>query len=381
MGHTGLLKQITNQQIAIMAAGLTMLLLASLAATIVLAVPLGTRSITPSSAAVSATDVDYTVEFTPATNAGAIVIDFCSNTPLIGQSCAAPGGMNVSTTATDSTNSTIIAAASLTANTPFTATYSDIVNPAAVGAIYARIFTYDTLNNAANNYSDTNQGAGVADYGSVAMYFNNFVQVSGTVLETLSFCVSSADITANCANATQPTGLRLGEETAPGSNIFALQSSDVSTGDLFTQINTNAAGGAVVRLRSSATCGGLKRSTVSTCDIAAAQQTDIAAGEAKFGLILATPSWASDLTEGQTVGTLRPYDGGTGAYYGSTYAFNFDNTNVEGVTSPFGDPFLDTNSAPATGRNMKVTFGASISNNTPAGTYSTDINMIAVGKF
>lgn len=371
------------------AVALAVLLLAALISSVVSADALSTRSITPSSSSISAEGVEYTVKFTPAAAAGAFVIDFCSNTPLLGQSCTAPTNMDVSAATTSTAGVTLSTAPVVDANTlvaskTMTAieqeiTFSVIDNPSTVGATYARIVTFASLADA-EGYTSTNPEVvgTVVDNGSVAMYFNNTIGVSGTVLETLEFCVSSADITANCANATQPTDLELGEDVG---GVTALQASAVSTGDLFTQINTNAASGAVVRLRSSAECGGLKRSNVQTCDIAAAQQTGIAAGEAKFGLILGTPSIATDLQLEDTVGTLRPYDAGTGPFYGATYAFNYDNTDVEGVTSPFGDPFLDTNGAPAVGRNMQVTFGASISNNTPAGTYSTDLSMIAVGKF
>lgn len=53
----------------------------------------------------------------------------------------------------------------------------------------------------------------------------------------------------------------------------------------------------------------------------------------------------------------------------------------DGVTSPFGDRFLETAEAPANNKNMALTFGVAASNNTPAGNYSADLSLIAVGTF
>lgn len=54
---------------------------------------------------------------------------------------------------------------------------------------------------------------------------------------------------------------------------------------------------------------------------------------------------------------------------------------ASGVTSTYGDQFLTTSGAPALNKNMTLTFGASAANNTPAGSYSADLSLIATGKF
>jgi hypothetical protein len=54
---------------------------------------------------------------------------------------------------------------------------------------------------------------------------------------------------------------------------------------------------------------------------------------------------------------------------------------TDGVTSPFGDRFLETAGGPANNKNMMLTFGVGTSNSTPAGTYSANLNLIAVGTF
>ena len=54
-----------------------------------------TRSIDLSNSATSATGVNYDLTFTPvATAAGGFLIDFCSNTPLVGNTCTAPSGLS-----------------------------------------------------------------------------------------------------------------------------------------------------------------------------------------------------------------------------------------------------------------------------------------------
>lgn len=400
MGQTGLFNKITNQRLAITAVALAVLLLTALISSVVSADALTTRSITPSSGSTSATGVQYTVKFTPAASAGAFVIDFCNSAsgPLLGQSCTLPDGMDVSGATTDTAGVTLSALPVVDANTlvaskTMTATeqeitFSGIANPSNAGVVYARIVTYASLADAEQYESDdpSNEGAvTVIDNGSVAMYFNNTIGVSGTVLETMTFCVAGGEtaITANCGggSALPAPVVTLGEETAQDSGVFALVPGTISEGVLQTQINTNAAGGVIVRLRSSAECGGLKRAGTNECEIAGTLNADLSDSDdsARFGVKTATATNAVGASN--PVGTLQP---AAGSFYNNlTYAFNYDESNPtqNGVTSTFGDPFLDTNSQPATGKNMQLTFGATVGTNTPAGLYSTDLSMIAVGKF
>lgn len=51
------------------------------------------------------------------------------------------------------------------------------------------------------------------------------------------------------------------------------------------------------------------------------------------------------------------------------------------VINAFGEPFLDTAGAPTNNKNMVLTFGVTVGSGTPAGSYSADIGLIAVGKF
>lgn len=397
MGQTGLFKQITNRKQSIFGLfAASVVVLAMFLSTIASADVLTVMSITPSTASIhaDADTVQYKVEFTPNASAGAVVIDFCTNTPLLGQSCTAgtidvSGATSSGATVTSATTNKIVATKTMTA-TAQVITFTGISNPTTAGVHYARIVTYvdgtaaDLYESDDPSNGDADPGGAITpiDNGSVSMYFNTDATVQGTVLETMTFCVSSAVISPNCGDAVTPVislGVNLG-------GIIALQPGTVSEGTLHTQMNTNASGGAVVRLKSSAACGGLMRAGTTTCDIVAAGSTNVINSDnsAKFGVKLAAATAAPGAPN--PIGTLLPYDadgGGAGAaFYNTTnFKLNWNDDDSVGITSVFGDPLLFTNDAPATNQNMALTFAASVGTDTPPGTYSTDLNLIAVGKF
>ncbi len=408
MGHTGLLKQKTNTQAIFGLVAAAVLLLATFVSTVASADALTSMSIVPSTSSVNAgSDVQYGVTFTPKADAGAVVIDFCDNTPLLGQSCDAPDGMDVSGAASAdatingaTTDNKIVAAKVMTADNEQTITLTGLKNPTTAGVIFARIITYATVAEAALYESEDPTNADLdpdpetgelivpIDNGSVSMFFNSDINVSGTVLETLTFCVASVALTPACANAEDDlASLVLGDEQGEDSGIFALTTGKIHEKSLFAQINTNAATGAVVRLRSSAPCGGLIRAGTDICDIAPAPGPDPTPadagfdgfGAAHFGVKLGAAT--STPADGSTtaVGTLKA---ATGSLYDNLkFKIGYVSGGDSGVTSTLGDPFLDTDGEPATDQNMELVFGATVTNSTPAGTYSTDLSMIAVGKF
>ncbi len=359
------------------------LLFAAAVPTMVSAAQLTTRSIALSSSSVSATGVTYNVNFTAATAAGAVVVQFCSNSPLLADACTAPTGFTSASATTPTAGYTmgtktvnqVILTGTIAAGTVNFA-IANITNPSSAGTLYARIATYTDATAAAAYPTLT----AAKDQGAVAMSITPTVSVSGAVLESMTFCVSGTDTSAsaNCASTTAPV-LKLGQTV--GSTI-ALQPGITSTGNIYTQISTNAAGGAVVSLKSDAlNCGGLIRSGAPTaCDILPAQNTGITAGAAAFGVKTATATSTTGVTDAS--GTYRPYDSGSGAYYSnSAFAMKYVAGNATGVTSVYGDPFLDTNGAQVNNKNMALTFGAQINNSTPAGLYSANLSLIATGTF
>lgn len=345
------------------------------------------QSITMSSSAAGATNVTYEVKFTVSSaGAGAFILDFCDDSPVVNQTCTPPTGFSASGVGTSTDNTTVSAPATSTIKVVKTIAGSEdvdvvltgITNPsyvttaAAHGGFYARIATYAD-STAAGAYTDADIHSAV-DTGGIALATTNTIGVNAAVRETMTFCVANQTITENCGDAStvghQPN-LTLGTGGA-------LDASRVDTGDIYTQLSTNAASGAVVNLKSNATgCGGLKLFGSSACNIVAANGSNLVAGFAGFGVKLNAPFATSGAQN--TTGTLQAVD--SSGYNDSSYFMGYDSGDDTGVTSAYGDPMLDSNGAPVNNENMKLTFGASINPNTPAGNYSANLNLIASGKY
>ncbi len=345
------------------------------------------RSITMSSASAGVTaNTNYKVEFNVGSGgaAGALLIEFCSNSPLIGTSCTAPTGMVATTVNTPDGSTTVSSSAAnrikvlktISASSTVTVNLGQIKNPSSIGTFYARMLTY-TDDTALGSNTSASPGTYIDD-GGVALSITDTIGVSAAVLESMTFCVSgnaTTPIGESCdPTDIDPATLTLGEDTG---GVKALSSTAVSTGLVRTQISTNASGGAVIRMKSSATnCGGLIRTGSSACGIGPAT-SGISNGDALFGVKLGT-AYATSGASNPT-GTLQAYP--SSGYNTSTYLMNYTSGNTAGVTGPYGDDFLDTNDAPINNQNIDLTFGASVSPNTPAGLYAADISLIAAGKF
>ncbi|MGB4957232.1 MAG: hypothetical protein WBO49_02180 [Candidatus Saccharimonas sp.] len=355
------------------------LVLAVVAPAFASAAQLTERSIALSSSSKAATGVSYNIKFTQGTNQGAVVIQFCTNSPLIGEFCDAPSGMVVSgatagagVTAVSSTDNTTATIKLTKSGATGDLTLTGITNPSAAGTVFARILTYadDT---AANSYVVTDSASALGspvDQGAVAIAFTDTVAVSGAVLEALTFCVSGTALTGSgCAGSTSPV-LTLGEDVGDGTK--ALIPTATSTGNVYTRISTNAVSGAIVSLKSTAgdnsgtPCGGLALNGTGACSIAAAGTTgSFANGAGKFGVKIAAPADSAD-------GEIR---------LASNY--DADDYRLDGaaVIGTYGDPIFNTNGGYANDRNTTLTFGATSANNTPAGKYSTSISLVATGTF
>lgn len=352
---------------------------------------LASRSIQLSNSAAGATGVSYQVSFTPSAAFQTVVIDFCSDSPVVGQTCTAPGGFDVSSetptfntgsigtiTTTGSTAAHAVLSGSSTASSAVTFTMAGVSNPTATGTFYARIYTYS----GSSNYTNTTTPGAHVDDGGIALAATNSVGVTAAVRESMTFCVSGQAPNHDCG--TGLTAPAAGSVTTPNLTLgtgspAALDATLVNSGQVFAQISTNALSGAIVRMTNSNSCGGLKRLGATGCDIPAQTSTsgDLAIGTPGFGVKLGSASSASGASAPS--GTLQP--AGSSNYTTSNYFMNYDNTNATGVTSAYGDPILDTNGAPINNKNIGLTFGAAISNTTAAGLYSANINLIATGTF
>lgn len=341
--------------------------------------------------------VSYKLTFTPTTstvsaNNGGIVVDFCSDTPLITTTCTAPTGFTAAS-ASASTGTLTAAANSLslkadtTGGTPFSVTFSNITNPTTVGTFYARVMSYKgTGNPVTNHVSTVNQGT-PDDTGSIALSTTNTIGVTAYVLESMSFCVANVAPTSNCTGLTPGTtdpNVTLGQTTG---SVTALDAQHVSTATLYAQLSTNASNGATVNLKSNATgCAGLFRNKVSNSTNCGIGPQKVAAntiniGDSLFGIKLGTAAAASDISSDPTkyTGTLVKANGSN--YSTSNFYLDGDNTDATGVTSTYGSPFVDTGGTVVSNMDIPFTLGASISNQTPAGAYGANLSMIATGTF
>ncbi len=384
----------------------------------------------------SGTLVTYRVSFTTTQAANSLVIDFCSNSPIIADTCTAPTGLvttgaavgtvasggNITsagwTATTPSASQVKVAKASGAATSVGAQVFdlSTITNPSTLGSFYARIYTYTTTT--FGTYTSAAVPGNYLDYGGIALSTSNVITISARVQETLTFCVTAADPntwvtgTAGDCAATEvgasPPALTLGHGGPPK----ILDQTVVDFGNVWSQLSTNATRGAVVNMRSNpggsatnATCGGLSANGGTTCGIppvnaGAATAAAIVAGTAAFGMHCTT---YAPTTNPGTVGSLTPttpYNNGTNVSAGnstgntpaSTVAYGMDNTTATAasgglfasyngsVSGVFGSTVAST-TAPVYRADNRFTYAATAALTTPAGIYTANISMIATGTF
>lgn len=348
------------------------------------------RQVMLSSSVPSSTGNTYQASFKPTSTAtiGGLVVDFCANTPIIGDtSCTYPAGLNLGGTpavtvggvaaggtwvsngiqggagagqsqAVRVTNTTAVAPTGV--GTDITVTITGVTNPSTTGTFYVRLMSFDTAANANSAYSPTGTTRGSTftgqrDYGGAAVSTANQIDVTARVMETLTFCASTADPGTGCTGTNSPS-FTLGH----GPNLV-LDSTAVDTASIFTQTSTNASSGATVRLNSNRTCGGLSSDNGATCGIAArGALAAITNGQAVFGVRTAT---SGAMTADPTY----------------AHATNYAMDQAE-VSSTYGSPILSSNTQLSNVENT-LTFGASAATTTPAGLYTAQLNLVATGTY
>lgn len=169
---------------------------------------LPTRGIQLSSATAGAINTTYRVQFdipNPET-LGSIRLQLCAESPLIGQPCTLPAGMDISaatlTSQVPATNLSILSVSgsdiiltrppAAVGTFQLTLTFGGIKNPTSAGAYFGRLQTYAT--------ADATGGS--TDYGGLAFSITQDVSVTATVPPYLYFCVGISVTGVNCATAT-----------------------------------------------------------------------------------------------------------------------------------------------------------------------------------
>lgn len=348
---------------------LTASVLSAVVPTLVSADTVTERSIALSSSTKSNPNTSYDVSFTSkAASTQVVEIDFC-DTAIIEGACSAPD-INTSLVETTAgtatpTNSNkgvkVVLTAPVTPAGTVAFTLTKITNPSTAQTMYARIVTYadDTAYVAGYKSVTDLDNAGADPYldsGAVALTITDGFSVSGSVAESLAFCASGANtIATGCTSGVTAPNLKL----AGASGALELAPSE---GTIYSQISTNAVSGAAVWLKSSTPGGGLARAGEADSDIkpltTATTGGTFPTGTAKFGLKLAGLSGAT----------------AEGTYSASEYYLG------SAVTSTYGDKIFSV-AGPVSDSTANMTFAATMSNVTPAGSYSATLNLIATGKF
>jgi len=366
----------------------------------------GSRSIEMSNSTPSANNVTYHVQFNSQTtgNTGGIVVQFCGDSPLIGStSCtttaaadanvtASPAvsnqsstaGCNISTFTTVAALSTNNTAVEISNATPVNFTTSNctisfdittVTNPTNVATFYARIYTFASQANA-NAYTVAGGGGTYVDYGGIALSTVSQINITATVQETLTFCVNASSIGNGCTSLTTPVSITIGS----GSPAVLHTTGDAT--QAFTQLSTNASGGATVRMKATNACnnGGL---TTAPPDSSGGCLSIPGLGNTAVVFTAGTANWGMCVAPGSGITADNNYkDTGSGSNCPATFNAAADyGMDGASLVSTYGDPIYSTTSGAVSNSNSALTFAAQAGNTTPAGIYQGAEILIATGTF
>lgn len=351
------------------------------------------RAIKMSSSVVSATNTSYEVTFNPSSVGGttvkSLVVDFCSNSPIIGDSCTAPAGFTVGTpsvtTGTGFTGSwtaaslnsgrtltlTKAAGDNFISSTQVLFTLTTATNPSALGTFYARILTFpnDTTSNDATDYTDANIATNVpTDTGGIALSTAAQINVTSKVQERITFCVYTTGAGNDCSGKSG-TAVALGDTNG----VLDPAGAYVDINAKYS-ITTNATGDAIIRMKGPTLTSGAN--TIASTNTGATSTP----GSPQFGVCTFQSAGSGMLpnapyNNGACTGTTQSAGTGTpGGDNGASFAFETANTG-----STYGDDIAHKPAgAFSTGT---LAFLGNISNTTPAGIYTTALTFIATGTY
>ncbi len=314
------------------------------------------RKIVLSSNQISASPVTHTASFNyiTAASTGSVVVQYCSNSPIIQFPCTAPAGLDTSAaTLTSQTGETgflvhpdtalasnkIIITRVPTIVTPQPSSYAfgNIINPSAVQTYFVRVTTHASLD-----------GTGVhIDQGGMAFHTTDEYTISAAVPPRLEFCVG-VSILGECDTATG-NFINFGEfntnSTAGGTSQF--------------RANTNATNGYNVTISGTTMTSG--NNTIPAMTTPSASVT----GASQFGLNLRSNTIPPVGQDPAGPGNASPTSD-----YNSQNLFKYEN----------GDTIA---TAPGTSDNktFTVAYIVNVSNTQPAGIYNTSMSFICLATF
>ena len=247
----------------------------------------------------------YTLTFTPygATSIGTIIVDFCQEDPIPGDTCTGPSSMSLSVGSVTApsgtgisgwTGKTLIGTHAIgfynpsTAQSPsgvITTVWGGNTNPNVTGTFYARILTYAAVSTGETGvYTSTAIGTPI-DAGGAALAITVGITITAKVQEQLTFCVWTG-ATCGTGNTVNIGAASNGDWILSSGNIY---------GDANTQfsITTNALHAVNVQAFGNVLTSGTNYIEASgTSGMGAAAQGYAAtAGTPQYGFCIGTP-WA-----------------------------------------------------------------------------------------
>ena len=332
---------------------------------------LSNRSIELSSTVNGANNSAYKVGFTTVTNnqvIGSVVIKFCANSPILGDSCSVPTGFNtnfasitlnsvtgnitgLSIDTINSTSNVIVLkrTAGAVANGPVSLTLGNgttngITNPANDNTpFYARIITFTSTDGSGNESTQS------LDAGGIAMSTASQLNVTAKVQETLTFCVHTGLLCTDGGSS-----VVLGDI-----NGVLASTSTTYTATANYDVASNAFGGVSVKIK-----GDTLKSGSFTIDPhgAACTVDSVVTSVEQFGLRLGT------LGAGQVA--TAPYNCAVGSH-------GFDLANINTI---YGHEIAETIGATDISTST-IEFAAKSAGTTEAGVYTSTLTLIATATY
>lgn len=357
---------------------------------------LGNRELKMSSSAngsiADGQDVTYEFHFdyTSTTNIASVEFDFCSESPIVGDTCTGPTGFDVNEgaglTLANETNET---GYSIHANTD-TNTICITRTPEAVTAATDSEYEFTGIDNPENTnttfyvrlqtFASTDCTGSSTDEGGIAVSTAEQIILTAKVQEELTFCIYESG--NSCGSPGNPDQFTIGG----GANNNILSSTVAyHNADGRFDASTNANGGLTIRMTGETLC---KSSTVADCDdtpvgsevidAIGSTATASSAGTEQFGMCV--------ITSGGSVTPTAPYndancgdDVTTGTYTGSS-TFAFDDNSTTGTNETYGDT-IASSTATSTTTTGTLNFLANVDTTTEPGTYTATLTFIATGVF
>ena len=360
-------------------------------------------------------NVSYTVAFDLAqahSNLEGVVVQFCSDSPIIGDSCTEANGSigldltGVTVSANTLGGSTDVDPSGWTVGgdadtfilsdaTGLAGSIGDtvafdidgITNPTSAGTFYARILTYID-STVATSYAAGTPGANVDD-GGIALSVANELTITARVQEVLEFCIGTetastiGPVTGD--DCTDVAGTDLSLDVVDSGSIATTSTIDTPN-DGIALVRTNAANGAVMYYKAEQdTSSGQLKIAGATCNgtnlddpcfnSVGTTRSAITAGTENFGVALkeriTTTGGATDAitcdAEYQGDGTA----GCTGAVAGNNYAWD-DSGAFDTLASSAG---------PVDDELVALEFAATASPTTPTGFYTVTANFVTTATY